>query len=391
MADIAEPARAYDGIRRSNRMLPRLRDVAPGAWAALAECAVEPNGYYLPEWALAVDAGARNRSDLSVLCARTGSGRLIGLLPVIPAARALRLPLPLLVAAEAYGTLRVPLLDEGHATEAARSLVEMAARSGARAVLLRDVPLEGKAVGAFRQALEPLGLVPLTLDDYPRACLDATNDAGALLRDALGAKKLKELRRLRHRLDDVGKLAFTVATEPDDVAAATETFLALEASGWKGKRGTALAQHAGDAAFVRRATVALAGNGQCEIATLTAGTIPVASGIVLRHRERAFWFKLGFDERFSRFSPGVQLALELTQHFCADPTVSFVDSTAARDNPLIDPIWRERVTMGDLLIPVRSGDVWIPVIRAALALHQRADSTARHLLRRVRGLTTKRQ
>ena len=34
----------------------------------------------------------------------------------------------------------------------------------------------------------------------------------------------------------------TVARKPDEIGAALETFLQLEASGWKGKRGTALIQ-----------------------------------------------------------------------------------------------------------------------------------------------------
>ena len=59
--------------------------------------------------------------------------------------------------------------------------------------------------------------------------------------------------------------------------------------------------------------------GQCEIVTLRAGDTPVAAAIVLRHQDRAFYFKLGVDERFAKLSPGVQLTLDLTRHLCADP------------------------------------------------------------------------
>ena len=38
-------------------------------WRALAERAVEPNGYYLPEWELAVNASARGRTGVSALSA----------------------------------------------------------------------------------------------------------------------------------------------------------------------------------------------------------------------------------------------------------------------------------------------------------------------------------
>jgi len=88
--------------------------------------------------------------------------------------------------------------------------------------------------------------------------LDARRDADELLHEALGHKKLKELRRQRNRLAGHGGVDFSIARTPGDVAAAIETFLKLEASGWKGKRGTALVQDGGDATFIRRATSALA-------------------------------------------------------------------------------------------------------------------------------------
>ncbi len=212
-----------------------------------------------------------------------------------------------------------------------------------------------------------------------RACLDATRDADELLHDALGTKKLKELRRLRHRLAEHGTIRFEVARSPQDVAAALETFLALEASGWKGARGTALAQNDGDISFIRRATTALAASNQCEIVTLRAGDTPVAAGIVLRHQDRAFFFKIGVDERFAKTSPGVQLTLELTRHLCTDPAIASADSTAGPDHPMINPIWRGRFAIGDVLIPLRSSDPIVPVIQAAMTLRY----TARHYVRRA--------
>jgi len=68
---------------------------------------------------------------------------------------------------------------------------------------------------------------------------------------------------------------------------------------------------------------------------------------VLRHQDRAFFFKLGIDERFAKFSPGVQLTLDLTRHLCADPAIATADSTASADHPMINPIWRGRFAIGD--------------------------------------------
>jgi Acetyltransferase (GNAT) domain len=113
---------------------------------------------------------------------------------------------------------------------------------------------------------------------------------------------------------------------------------------------------------------ALAETGQCEIVTLRTGDTPVAAAIVLRHQDRAFYFKLGIDERFAKFSPGVQLTLDLTRHLCADPAIATADSTAGADHPMIDPIWRGRFAIGDVLIPLRRNDPAVALIHAALTL-----------------------
>ena len=166
-------------------------------------------------------------------------------------------------------------------------------------------------------------------------------------------------------------MIFTIATTPSEIERDLGTFLALEASGWKAKRGTALAQHEGDAAFVRRAVFDAAARGNCEIVTLHAGETPVASGIVMRHLDRAFYFKMGVDERFAKCSPGVQLTLDLTRHLCADPAIAMADSTAIPGHPMIDPIWRGRLAIADVLIPLGRRDPFVPAIRAGLALRAR--------------------
>jgi hypothetical protein len=205
-----------------------------------------------------------------------------------------------------------------------------------------------------------------------------------LLRDALGPKKLKELRRQRHRLAEHGAVRFDVARGPRAVATALETFLALEAGGWKGKRGTALGQHAGDVAFIRRATLAMAATGGCEIISLHAGGTPVAGGIVVRHQDRAFFFKIGIDERFAKCSPGAQLTLDLTRHLCSDPAINSADSTAAPGHPMIDPIWRGRFAIGDVLIPLRRRDPLVSAIHAAVTTHEFAYRAARGAVRLAR-------
>ncbi|SDI05168.1 Acetyltransferase involved in cellulose biosynthesis, CelD/BcsL family [Bradyrhizobium sp. Rc2d] len=388
MVDIAQQtavnaASARDAAAARARV--PLTSIDPGQWRALAQRTIEPNGYYLPGWELAVSATACGRTEASALAAfEASSTRLIGLMPVISLWRAWKIPLPALVSAHPYGTLCSPLIDRDVPIEAATRLLKQAREARAHALVLNDVALDGAAMTALNQVLNRDGLKPRLLSSYIRASLDATQDGETLLRDALGAKKLKELRRLRHRLEEHGPVVFEVARGRDEIGPALETFLQLEASGWKGKRGTALIQHAGDTTFIRRAVPALAETAQCEIVTLRAGMTPIAAGIVLRHQDRAFFFKLGIDERFAKYSPGVQLTLDLTRHLCADPAIASADSMACADHPMINPIWRGRFAIGDVLIPLRRNDPVVALIHAALTGLNVAHQAARRVVHRLR-------
>ena len=366
------PRRASNDVAdtrlRFDAPLP-LTEIALKQWRELSERSVEPNGYYLPDWELAVNASAPGRTNASTLAAWDDT-HLIGLMPVVSLWRAYKIPLPALASAHPYGTLCTPPLDRDATEKAAAQLLQQARQAGAHALVLRDMSLDGAVMKRFESVLQRDGLRSHVLTSYQRASLDATRDADALLQEALGSKKLKELRRQRNRLGEQGAVEFTVARTPEEVTTAIETFLKLEASGWKGARGTALAQNDGDISFIRRATVALAASGQCEIVSLRAGATPIAAGIVLRHQDRAFYFKLGIDERFAKFSPGVQLTLDITRHLCADPAIASADSTAGPDHPMINPIWRGRFAIGDVLIPLRSNDPMVALIHAALTSRQ---------------------
>ncbi|WP_300165148.1 GNAT family N-acetyltransferase [Bradyrhizobium sp.] len=371
------------GAAASHRPLVPLASMAADRWRQLCEAACEPNGYYLPGWEQAVNAFARGRTKASALAAWNGD-RLIGLMPLVSMWRAYKIPLPALVSAHPYGTLCTPPLDRAMATEAAAQLMQRARDAGAHALVLRDMSLDGAVMKSFAEVLRRDGIEPRVLQSVSRACLDATRDADELLREALGAKKLKELRRQRHRLAEHGEVRFDVARSPEQVAAALETFLALEAGGWKGARRTALIQNDGDARFIRHATAALAATSQCEIVTLRAGDTPLAAGIVLRHQDRAFFFKIGVDERFAKFSPGVQLTLDLTRHLCADPVVASADSTASPDHPMINPIWRGRFAIGDVLIPLRAGDPVVSLVHAAMMARHTVRAQARRAVQLMR-------
>lgn len=354
------------------------------AWADLARRALEPDIFLDPLFAL--PAARRFAPDLRptfllVWTSQDGCApALIGLCPVPPLRRRL-LPAIVPVWTHEQAVMAAPLLDGERAVQALDALLGWLRRTGfGRAGLLcRGVPRDG-----------PLGAV-LTGPKLRHASIEVRTRA-VLARAGQGApggKRAKEWRRQHRRLLDRGPLAFRSARDPDSVRLATEYFLLLEASGWKGRRGTALAQDPALALFTRALTGDLARDGRCRIESLELDGRPIAMGIVLRSRDRAYFWKTAFDESFAALSPGKQFALALTTAQREDPRTALTDSCALPDHPMIDRLWPERMTVADVIVAtsatsagsVTRAAAWLRVRRRCRALLKTAYLALRARLR----------
>jgi CelD/BcsL family acetyltransferase involved in cellulose biosynthesis len=377
-------------IRDASVDVVDLLDVPRAAWADLAGRALEANAFYLPDWARAVARYAEGKSGARVLLAWDSRARerLIGLLPVMSAWRTLRIPVPMFVAWHPYSPVAAPLIDRDRAGDAARGLVAAARSGGALALLLPSAPDEGPAVKALRAAVADFDAAPIAMNRQQRALLDATQDGQTAIA-GLGSKKIKELRRQRNRLADGGEVAFKVARSGVEADVALDAFLALEASGWKGTKGTALASKPGDTHFIKSAMTELVATGVADIATLSSGQKVIAAGILLRHLRRSFFFKISYDENAARTSPGVQLTLDLTRRLCADAGIDDVDSTAVSGHPMIDHVWRARLAVSDWLLPVGPGRAALAFCAALVASRHRLREGARSVFHRIRSLKGK--
>ena len=379
------PAAARATLRQAVFDVAGLMDVPPEAWAGLAARAIEANAFYHPAWARAVARRDGDQTNVRALLAWDSPARtrLIGLLPVVPAWRTLYLPLPVLVAWQAYSPLTVPLLDRDMTDVAARALIAAARKAGALALLLPALADEGPAAAALRAAMAEFDGTACTFNHHQRACLDATQDGDETLSAALGAKKIKELRRQRNRLADDGEVAFRIAAPGYDTATALDAFLTLEASGWKGITGTALAQSEDDASFIRNAVPALVAEGAAQVATLSSGDKVVAAGIVLRHLRRGYFFKIAYDETAAKTSPGVQITLDITRALCADGGIDDVDSTAISNHPMIDKIWRARLSIADMIVPTGKGGALLSACIGLIAARNALRQSAKKIYHRL--------
>jgi hypothetical protein len=167
------------------------------------------------------------------------------------------------------------------------------------------------------------------------------------------------------------------------VMRAVDDFFALEAGGWKGRAGTAARNHEDIRKFLQTAVTDLAGQGKARVARLFLDTRAITAIIVLRSGATAWCWKIAYDERFARFSPGVQLLLDVTQELLDDEGIARADSCAGENHPMIDHIWRERLVIADRLIRLGPDGGAMFRIAGALEASRRAAIRGAKSLRRM--------
>lgn len=216
------------------------------AWERLVRAASEPNPFYEP-WFLLPSLRHGCGNERVVTKAWYHDGRLAGLLPVVRCARYYGH-----LVTHAKGWLHpnafcgVPLIAAGHEAAFWDDMLAHFDRVPRRALFwhLPKLPADGPANIALEAVIARCKRAHTTVAEEQRALLAGALSADAYLTAAMSAKKRKELRRQHARLAEEGALNFERVEGSEDLAAWTAEFLALEAAGWKGEAGSALANAA---------------------------------------------------------------------------------------------------------------------------------------------------
>jgi CelD/BcsL family acetyltransferase involved in cellulose biosynthesis len=324
-----------------------------GAWRELAERALEPNVFYEPALALAAAPVFGHGAGALLVWSGTSPRQLLGFFPARIDKRRYGFSLPVLVGwTHPFAPLGVPLVEREAAEPiVAAWLAHLAADPALPGLVLLPFLTEDGPFAAALEAILRRAQMPFAdFDRHRRALLAPEGERSRYVERALGKHRHKELRRHWRRLSETGAVLFTAATEP---AAAIEDFFTLEASGWKGRAGTAAAQHEDLRRFMRTAVRALAADGKAAIDRILLDGRTIAATITLRSGRCAWFWKIAYDEEFARFSPGVMLSAVLTSELAEDPAIVRTDSCATADHPMIDHLWRERLALANRLIAVR--------------------------------------
>ena len=189
-----------------------------------------------------------------------------------------------------------------------------------------------------------------TVDRYDRALLRPAADAEAYLQAALSGPCRKKLRRNERRLAELGRLQYVALESGGDVGAWTEEFLRLEASGWKGRAGSAMACAAAARAFFTAVAAEAFRRGRLMMLALRLDGRPIAQLCNFVSGRGSFAFKVAFDEAYAPFSPGVLLEAENIRRFHDRPDLGWMDSCAAMQPALVDRLWTDRRLIETVLV-----------------------------------------
>lgn len=236
----------------------------------------------------------------------------------------------------------------------AQKTVSAFAEGLTRPMLMRAIPSDGVFFGQLNQASPHVQM----LQEWQRAALVITGNYDNWLENNFDQKRRKEFKRQRKRLSEQGILALETLNQSSDFKQFVDDYLELEAKGWKGKRGTALNTSGQQSSTFHKICAELHGTGRLRfwILRLNGKAIAALFGVV--SGAQAQIIKITYDEAFAKFSPGVQIVLDATAAFFAEPGLKIVDSCAIPNHPMINRIWRERLSMADVLIAPPDYAAW---------------------------------
>lgn len=290
-----------------------------------------------------------------------------------------------------FGPQGTPLIDHDDPVGVLEDLFDILARDHIRmpeVMVLPEMRADGAAARLIRSVAVGRQLPIMSIERKERPFLASELDGEDYLRQAIGAHHRRGYGRLWRRLAEQGELVHRIARTPDDVRIAFEHFLTLEASGWKGRRGSAMAVDRFRAAFAREAVNNLAERDCVRIHTLELDGRVIAILTVFTVSGEAWTWKTAYDETLRAFSPGVLLMIEVVKSHLEDPNITRTDSCAVPDHPVMSRLFHERETIETLVVGLHPGaDRQVRQAAAQIHLYQRTRNLTRIIRNRIRHFT----
>lgn len=371
-------------MTRSVKVLTGLEAMAAivPSWDDLAAAAIEPNPFYEP-WLLlpALEAFGMVRG-FRLVTVWEGE-RLDAVLPLERSRGFKGLPVALLSSwRHRHCLLCTPLVRSEGAAQTLAALIEWLRTDGdgASIVGFQYIPSDGPFNRVLGSVLKAAGIRPSVLGSYARPVLRRTNDGETYVNEFIPRKERQELRRREKRLKEQGMLTPVALKAGDDLGRWIDEFLKLEASGWKGKEGTAMACSEANRRFLTQAFTAAHERGRLEMVGVDFEGKPLGRCTGFIAGEGSYAFKPAYDEAFAKFSPGILAEVARIRNLHQLQGVQWMDSFTDANNSMMSRLWKDRLTVETLVFSTgKAGALAVaawPLLRWAKQQGRRALSAA---------------
>ena len=317
------------------------------AWEDLCSRVAEDNVYYAPRYARALLESLDRDKDVGIAIVWDRE-TLIAFLPFTRATFGIPGIQPSARAWETKYTYScMPLLDRVRKSEAAEALVAVLESISKGEWIVPTVNVTGEACEALVRALEQRKVPWGFSNRFSRAVLEAGSSFEEHLKRHVSANRRKGLARNRRRLEELGRVAHECHCSGEELDRAVSAFLALEASGWKGKRRTALACDERTRKFAIDAFTGEKASSICRADVLTLNGAPIAVSLIALAGRTGFTVKAAYDESYRSYAAGLLLELEVIRSFLSGNWASKLDGATAGDH-VLDGLWSGRNEVADL-------------------------------------------
>ena len=359
--------------------LEAMTAIAP-AWENMAAAAIEPNPFYEP-WMLLPALELFGLGHGFRLVTVWNGERLDAVLPLERASTFKGLPLPALSSwRHRHCLLCTPLVRADGSEQTLAALIEWLHAEGAPVVGLQYIPAEGRFNRALMEALKLANIKPFVLDGYERPVLRRAKDGEAYIEEFISRKERQELRRRERRLQEQGKLTRVALGQGEDLGRWIDEFLRLEASGWKGKEGSAMICSDANRRFLTETFAAAYRRGRLEMVGIDLDGKPLGRCTGFIAGEGSYAFKPAYDEAFAKFSPGIIAEVARIRTMHEQPGVKWMDSFTDANNSVMSRLWKDRLTVQTLVFGTgKAGALAVaalPFLRWAKQQGKRALSAA---------------
>ena len=243
--------------------------------------------------------------------------------------------------------------------------------------------MESPAGLALLAALRRAGWGVDAVTRFERPVFARRADHAAALAASPAPERAKDLRRRRRRLGERGRVELDTATGGPGLAAGLETFLALEARGWKGGRGTALASRPASAAFARALFPGEEdGPVRGRVDLLRLDGRAVAGSLALVAGGTATLLKIAYDEDERAFAPGVLLEAEIVRALHDTGFAERLDS-ASLPGSVLESLYPDRTGIAEI-VAVPPGGTGLAALVARARLQRRVTARLKRLAERLR-------